>query len=921
MKKIILFLLTFFSLSVSAQLQKSVVFDFSKPTELTPSITPSTISGGIVQVSSTTFKNKQVSINFTQGSQPTGAQIFTYIDPNNNSISYSLRITGTTSMKVALSDGAVLDSIRFSELSIIGDLHLAYDQPGYQDPYQEYKFWKSNSKDYSEVSFYNNSQASQIRQMYVYYTTPSELLEPVSCSISPDEVLSSLNQFTLTFQSDMTVEDASGIQLISSAGNERTVSAKADGKKIVLTLNEAITTDDVVTIKIPAKCFQDIEGFENKELSYTFKIVEPRNSLKYISITPQPGIVKNLDQMIKVSFDESVKLASTDAIVLYKDSKALYPLSVSVDGKVVILSHENGIVQEEGVYTLTIPEGRIHNAFYQAQGQEDLDRYNAEIKIEYTIKADEPQPQVDSETMKAAKEILMNSGVGYPADNSAARKNLEKLTTAEKVPSDSELSKAIDAFYAETSIMLPVSNKYYKVAAVNGKGNQWYLSYKNGSVVLSHNANEAAALKATQNSDKTVILQTNDGKYLHVLVGASNYQGTSDKNVTEQCTADINHLHIARLNLKDKAKETFGLVSLYGSLGVDEVLGTSANAFALINHETGKIVTDSKYTDLYFDAKLSSAFKFEETDEHAGTTPVEVAGTLTPETVKSNAEILTLSLTGADTYTLVNPAMVYFANESGERVETENHEAILSAIEGSANQYSVHLTGLADGNYQLVIPEGVFNCVNGENTGASTEIKLPFAIKAEDEEDFDYSFYSFSYLQDKLDLPVTDESLNDMVLYIMTGYTDMIADETKEVRLAYYDNNTTIRTGHFVPYPDIVIEGYTGVHAIKLILDKPINKGELRKGKYTWVIPEATFGDANFGKWLKDHNSIKKSECKVNPYKPFSVNVDNKAATGIDSIYTENGDNVIYDLTGRRLKKVMKSGLYIVNGKKVFIKR
>jgi len=215
----------------------------------------------------------------------------------------------------------------------------------------------------------------------------------------------------------------------------------------------------------------------------------------------------------------------------------------------------------------------------------------------------------------------------------------------------------------------------------------------------------------------------------------------------------------------------------------------------------------------------------------------------------------------------------------------------------------------------------VFNCVNGENTGASTEIKLPFAIKAEDEEDFDYSFYSFSYLQDKLDLPVTDESLNDMVLYIMTGYTDMIADETKEVRLAYYDNNTTIRTGHFVPYPDIVIEGYTGVHAIKLILDKPINKGELRKGKYTWVIPEATFGDANFGKWLKDHNSIKKSECKVNPYKPFSVNVDNKAATGIDSIYTENGDNVIYDLTGRRLKKVMKSGLYIVNGKKVFIKR
>lgn len=925
MKKIILLLLSFISLSVSAQLQKSVLFDFSKPTELSPSITPSTISGGIVQVSSTTFKNKQVSINFTQGSQPTGAQIFTYKNPYSGEVSYSLKITATTTMTIAVSDGAVLDSLRISPLSSIGDLHLVYGEPGSQDPNQEYKFWMSDTKDCSEVSFYNNSQASQLRQLYIYYTTPSELLVPVSCSINPDEVLPSLKEFTLTFESNMTVQDASAIQCVSTAGNERTVNAKTNGKNVTLSLNQAIATDDEVTVIIPAKCFKDNEGFENKELTYTFKIVEPRNSLQYTSVTPAAGETEKLTNTINITFGESVKLSSADAIVLCKNNKALYPMSISVskaDDKVIVLTHEHEVIEDEGNYTLTIPEGRIHNAFYQAQGVENLDRYNAEIKLEYTIKAVVPQPHEDSETMKAAKELLGKTGVGYPAENSNARKALAALTTSETVPSDRELSNAIDAFYAENNIMLPVSDKYYKVSAVNSDNSRLYLSYKDGSVTLSSNAMEAAAFKATQNSDKTIVLHTNDGKYLHVLVSDNSHQGTTDKNVTEQCTADINHLRIAKLTIENKTKEAFGLVSIYGSLGKDEVLGTSENAYALINHETDRIITSSKYTDLYFESKLSSAFMFEETDEHAGVTPIEITGTLTPETAKSNSDVLTLTLSGAEAYTLVNPSVVYFTDKSGARITTESQNAILSAVEGSSNQYSVHLDNLADGEYQLVIPEGVFNCESKGKTGVSTEIKLSFTIQTEAEVDFDYSFHTFSYLQDKgVETPVTDESLNEMVLFIMTGYSDMIPDETKEVRLAYYDNNTTIRTGHFVSYPDIVKEGFSGAHAIKLVLDAPIKKGELRSGKYTWVIPEATFGDANFGKWLKDHNSIEKNECVVNPFETLSVHVDNKAATGINSIYTDNGDTVIYDLTGRRLKKISKSGLYIVNGKKVFIKR
>ena len=42
--------------------------------------------------------------------------------------------------------------------------------------------------------------------------------------------------------------------------------------------------------------------------------------------------------------------------------------------------------------------------------------------------------------------------------------------------------------------------------------------------------------------------------------------------------------------------------------------------------------------------------------------------------------------------------------------------------------------------------------------------------------------------------------------------------------------------------------------------------------------------------------------------------------TSIDSINAENSAKVIYDITGRRVNEITTAGIYIVNGKKVFVK-
>ena len=42
--------------------------------------------------------------------------------------------------------------------------------------------------------------------------------------------------------------------------------------------------------------------------------------------------------------------------------------------------------------------------------------------------------------------------------------------------------------------------------------------------------------------------------------------------------------------------------------------------------------------------------------------------------------------------------------------------------------------------------------------------------------------------------------------------------------------------------------------------------------------------------------------------------------TGIENVYTEAEEDVIYDLSGRRIVEITKGGIYIVNGKKIYVK-
>lgn len=66
---------------------------------------------------------------------------------------------------------------------------------------------------------------------------------------------------------------------------------------------------------------------------------------------------------------------------------------------------------------------------------------------------------------------------------------------------------------------------------------------------------------------------------------------------------------------------------------------------------------------------------------------------------------------------------------------------------------------------------------------------------------------------------------------------------------------------------------------------------------------------------------LDKSEYSEGSYMDFVFVVPTKnAETAIENVNVETANNAIYDITGRRVKEITNAGIYIINGKKTFVK-
>ncbi len=548
------------------------------------------------------------------------------------------------------------------------------------------------------------------------------------------------------------------------------------------------------------------------------------------------------------------------------------------------------------------------------------ERYNPAFTLTYTIGDDEPvepetpdtpdEPVVkpDSVLMEKAMELLTGKylGVGYPAETSDARIALKTLLAKDTL-TDEDLQAAIADFYAETNVTMPIVGKYYTISNVNTLGDTIFLAYANGVVSLTTEKMKTARFTAEPKADGTMVFKTLDGKFLHALIAEDKYDLTKPTNVTAEYNATVNNLKLAKL-LVDGAKteDLFGKMSIYGCLGKNLDNNQEVSAYVVVRHRNVTVATDAsdgaepKFTD-----NLSGAFVIEEAELETVET-VTLAAELTPAVVARNTDKLNLKFTCDAPIGIANSSAAYFMDKDNAKVGA----ASIAAVEGQNAEFSVALIGLADGTYTLVIPEAMFTTEKDGKTANVAALQKTFTIDISEADEFVDNFLAIIY-NEKLGY-CFDTDLNDFILY---EDTPMYVDTTKAVHLVdYWDMDKPIRTGYMKP---ITLAGHP--YACQLFFNEPIVAGDLRPGRYIIIIEKATFGDANFGKYLADR-SVKKSKCNVNPRLELAYDVDNRVASITDINVDDSAEKVIYTITGYRVKNMDLPGIYIVNGKKVIKK-
>ena len=284
----------------------------------------------------------------------------------------------------------------------------------------------------------------------------------------------------------------------------------------------------------------------------------------------------------------------------------------------------------------------------------------------------------------------------------------------------------------------------------------------------------------------------------------------------------------------------------------------------------------------------------------------------------SNTQVMTLEIKGKDNdedvtkVALKSLAGVKFTYIDGEETKDAicTADSILKPIAGSDSLFEVHVDGLADNTYTLVMPKGTFDYSQNPNPVEDIDLKVSFKIESAPGPGPDeYANYGTlpemwgtipSLIQG---IPVVDTDLLEVYYYV----TDVDVYPNKDdaynvVTLRERWAGTFIAQGHF----EAIYRDYQ--HMLKIVYDEGTtlaDKLPLANGDYTLVVHRAAYGDENFNKRQNGDTSIPEEDCRVNQRVLYNnLSVDN-SITGIKNF---TGDEQLSD------------GKYVIDGKFVIVK-
>lgn len=970
MKYLSILLFFLFSLSSFADTQeRKTTFDFTNPQSLYPSVIPGTNAGDEVSVTDKIFcpgiNDQSVKLSFIKGDIKVGASVAT----SNEYYNYVNFLYVSRTTKLVFDGGNnYITSIHFEGLNV-GDILPTTD--GNYDVHS--KTWTDNKSVPSahRVEFEVDGESwPQLTHIEITYQKPMDTLLPESSSITDGNSIYSFKDFAVTMS--LPLKSYNNANPITIKGQkwipEQEVSVAIDGNVATISVPEEIVKPldkdvDVLDINIPAGALVAEDGTYNKALHYSFNLVRKVDSFEFTSISPEQGKIESL-QNIDLTFPTACHIDAQDKdVYLYKNGTQVDKMKVEkTDNNVVRLSTEFAY-PDPAIYEIKLPKGLICDYNYDAaaadKGLSKNMTYNPETTLRYNVgnyMTEEDiqklkQPVFDAiakrdAAVKKAKDYIALVGVGYPAADAVSRTNLQASLDANPVQETYDVSiddidgqvktwndkttaieSAITAFVAETNVAMPSVGKYYTIANVAKDGSKLYLAYDKGAVSLTSKASKAMAFLYEKQEDGNFTFATPDHAYLHVLKPdteeANAYLFTNANSVTKTYDKDVNGLAVAKFAAEGvDAADVFGLMSIHGTIGyiLEGKNNVPKPGYSTVN-TAEKVAYLDKDNKASFTDGLSSAFIFTESEKPDDIIP-EVEYALTPAsgTTVESLTTVTIAFDNISDVTCNKESVVLTKSGSETGVTPVSVDR-----SDDGKTFTFHFKNVENGTYTLVMKNDAFTYQFKDKTVTVDEITSTIIVTKGYDFIYNYNEGSASmgqYLGSKtgnlIDFPIDQIG----ILGLSQQYGHINIDGTKTIQLVEYPSGNLVLTGHFdvENLQDVYMsDGKTLVECIAWFKpDTEIDYSKLDRIHYQYVIPAATYGDANFGKYLKDNNSVSKSDCRVNGKYVIDVYIDNNA-TGIDTIESEK-NVVIYDMMGRRVSKITKAGVYIINGKK-YIKK
>lgn len=490
------------------------------------------------------------------------------------------------------------------------------------------------------------------------------------------------------------------------------------------------------------------------------------------------------------------------------------------------------------------------------------------------IEPDQPtEPLASTETITAAKNLLLNVGVGYPSPTSAARSSLSALVN-DASSTEKAVQDAISVFYNTTDIEMPSRGKTYRLVNVTKNGKRRFLSYSDGSVKLSDKDTDAICFEINSEGSAYTFKTCYYNRFLHVFVSGNqtnNY--VSNKNVRTSRN-EATQLTIKKFSeITTSPADALGLVSLYGMVGKDDA-GENKYAYSMVVESGGDVYPVSANDVLFLD-DMSSAFRIEEAQ------PGTYVPFTTDVTVLPGNEVAVLDIVNVTFPKLQNVVNTPFPGITLSAEGTTISPVAVEQVAGTTNSFNIKFINVDKGVYTLNVPLGNFICdvdtIQGFTKVFTVTVGSQFVKDLANE-----ISYKLPLVEDGRET-VYIADLNEIIILDRSWIVNPVEYTGKPVSLRDSKSPESVLASGILEKTSVTIIDGDGTEvsspAFKVVLDRQFKDGDLpyegNEAGCTLIltIPETTFGDGNYVRYVSSPSAVDKTQCHINDIKEVTIKV------------------------------------------------